>query len=272
MFKLQDHFAAVSNVAVGRLVNNEFEEIDLKDPQLARLGVLIGGDALGADMSLIELKARLWSACSSKEPLTLKQTAALQGMIEDLSADEKAWNQLKSLWAFISAEQLPDYSELSSAPTFDEDLLLTEPPRYKVFVTVLGDSGDFDDQTGEDLYIIWPMPNAYYTESLDHALSEIQALGQRTLDWLIENDWHTDTHLRWVEVQQGEKKILAVKFRWNQSPYEANMLGMEAHPLEMDSLTVKNHSQSTLAAIRKAWGQAAVDRINEKRFAADLGL
>ncbi|MBD8681273.1 MULTISPECIES: hypothetical protein [Pseudomonas] len=272
LFKLQDHFAAVSNVAVSRLVNNEFEEIDLKDSQLARLGVLIGGDALAAEMSLTELKARLWSACSSKEPLTLKQTAALQSMIEDLSADEKAWDQLKSLWAFISAEELPEYHELSRPPTFDESIALSHPPRYKVFVTVLEDCDEYDEQTGEDLYIVLPVRGAYYTDSLDHALSEIHALGQRTLDWMVEQEFHTNCHLRWVEVQQGKDRVFAIGFLWNKDPKEANLIGMDAHPFWMDSLTVNKVSQPILNAIRKAWGQVAVDRVTEKTFAADLGL
>lgn len=268
----QRHYALVERIPVSRLVSSNFQEIDLTDPMVARLGFLANDQAFSNHMPLGELRNRLLDACSPKNIAQPNHKLALEEMLSSFGADESSWKSMRSLWAFLSEISLPNKYCVNFPPNFDTQSALLEKPRYEVSGTLFQACGDYDEITGEDIYVLNPAGGQFFTDNLDRAIAEINPFGQRVIANLIEDQWDGTCRMRFVTVQENGLPIAEIFFEWRDNFRESNNLGMIDHPIDFKRSVVDLSNSRLVSAIRKNFGQACFDRFKEQQFSRDVGL
>ena len=276
LFHPQKYFEAVKKASLGRLIDTDFNEIDLSDPIIVSLGQFLGHDKLPGEMTLNTLFESLRVACHPKFTPSAQQIGALEAMISRLEATKKrdasAWKELERLWKFISVEYLPNFYMLDECPIFDINCSLDVLPRYRLEITCFQYTGDYDDETGEDVCYISTMNDSFHTDSLDAAVAQIEPACRRAIEHMIKSQWSETGFLKWAQVFEGQKMVLSIQYNVPNSCRETNAMGLDGYSMKFSELHTSDQSKPVMSALKKAFGQSLIDRISENNFARDLGL
>jgi len=272
LFQPQDHFPAVSHVPVGKLVDSNFDEIDLSNPAIRSLGRVVGFEELPSDLTLGCLCQRLNASCNPQTSLNDGQIEALIDLSSSLIEQEDAWEELRSLWKFFSKAELPQPYDLGSAPVIDPLCNLVTPPRYKLMITFFQYIDEQDEETGEEICHICEMPNPLYTDSLDTAVNQIRPACQRAIEDMVKARCDQAGFLKWAQIFEGEKLILSLQYNVPDNCRQANKKGIDGYSLSSNELFSSGLSETLVSCLRRDFGRSFLDKVSENNLARDLGL
>lgn len=272
LFQPQDHFPAVSHVPVGKLVDSNFDEIDISSPAIRSLGRVVGFDKMPGDLTLGCLLQRLNATCKPQASLNDGQIRALIDLSSSLIEEDDAWEELRSLWKFFSKAELPRPYDLGSAPVIDPLCNLVAPPRYKLLITFFQYIDCQDEETGEEICHICEMPDPLYTDSLDKAVSQIRPACQRAIDDMVKARCDGTSFLRWAQIFEGEKLILSIQYNVPDDCRQANKKGIGGYSLSSNEIFTSGLTETLVSSLRRDFGRSFLDKVSENNLARDLGL
>lgn len=272
LFCPQKHFAVVRHAPVGKLIDTDFNDIDLSDTAIQLIGRFIGHANLHAQMTLGDFFDGLKAACDPKSPMPPESLNALEALVSLLHKDEQAWDELRSLWRFISQENLPGIYQMRTCPLIDASCSLKKAPRYKLVITCFQYIDVYDEETGEDLCCPNTMDDTLYTDSLDMAVDQIKPACQRAIDQMIQQRWSATGFVKWAQIYQGDKIIFSVQYNPPGDCQAINAGGIDTYSLDFKGFHIINSDERLRSAIRKSFGQSTLDLASEGNFARDLGL